>query len=476
MTILPLEAAGSRTPGALRDFLGRCQSAAAAEARAKLVSISLEVDALDPLAVLESIFEPSELHFYVERPGEGMAVAGAEAAAAFTAVGPGRFAAARAFIDETLGAAVAVGDLSVPFSGPHFFSAFAFSDTAEPGEPFPPATVFVPRWQVAHVRGRTVAVANLLVDGNTPVDALADRVWRAHAKFRSFDYAEPDFPGGAGSPPTGVSEVGAAGGYARAVASALEGIARGDFEKIVLARAKDLSAPGILHPLRVLNGLRQRFSDCYAFSVANGRGQSFIGASPERLVRVEGGRLTTEALAGSASRGASASEDAALAAALLRDDKELREHRLVLDFIAGRLTSLGLQPEFPERPFVRKFANVQHLHTPVGAALPSSVGLADVLAALCPTPAVGGAPREVAVPLIRGLEGFPRGLYAGALGWFDPRGGGEFFVGLRSALIDGARARLYAGAGIVAGSSPAGETAETEMKFGAMQQALLPGF
>jgi len=476
MKILPLDAAGGRTSGALREFLGRCRSAAAEAGRPRLVSISLGVDALDPLAVLESIFEPTELHFYVERPGEGMAVAGAEAAAVFTAEGPGRFTAVRRFIDETLAEAVAVGDLSVPFSGPHFFSAFAFSERVEPGEPFPSATVFVPRWQVAHVRGRTVAVANLQVDGDSPVEALADRVWRAHAKFRAFDYAEPAFPEGAGTPPTSVSEVGPPGGFARAVAEALDGIAGGSFEKIVLARAKDLSAPGILHPLRVLNGLRQRFSDCYAFSVANGRGQSFIGASPERLVRVEAGGLTTEALAGSAPRGASASEDAAFAAALLRDDKELREHRLVLDFIVGRLRSLGLKPEHPDRPSVRKFANVQHLHTPVRAGVPASVSLPEVLACLCPTPAVGGVPRDAAVARIRGLEGFPRGLYAGALGWFDPRGGGEFFVGLRSALIDGARARLYAGAGIVAGSSSDREIAETEMKFGAMQEALLPGF
>jgi menaquinone-specific isochorismate synthase len=472
MTILPLDAAGSRTPEALRGFLGECRASAARQGGSQLVSISIEVDTLDPLAVLESIFEPDEPHFYVERPAERMAVAGAEAAALFTADGPGRFAACRDFIDETLARAVAVGDLSAPFSGPHFFAAFAFSDRAEPGEPFPAATVFVPRWQVAHCRGRTVATANLSVDGSSSVDLLTERVWRAHAKFRAFDYAAPEFPGGPALPVAEVSEVGAAGGYAAAVARALEDIAGGAFEKIVLARAKDLSTPGTLHPLRVLNGLRQRFSDCYAFSVANGRGQSFIGASPERLLRVDAGDLVTEALAGSAARGSSASQDAALAASLLRDDKELREHRLVLDFITGRLRSLGLNPEFAEQPTIRKLANVQHLHTAVRAELQTGMRLLDVLAGLCPTPAVGGVPREAAAARIRVLEGFPRGLYAGALGWVDAEGGGEFFVGLRSALIDGARARLFAGAGIVAGSSPEREVAETEIKFGAMEQAL----
>ncbi|MES1166455.1 MAG: chorismate-binding protein, partial [Pseudomonadota bacterium] len=134
---------------------------------------------------------------------------------------------------------------------------------------------------------------------------------------------------------------------------------------------------------------------------------------------------------------------------------------------------LGLKPEFPAAPAVRRLANVQHLHTPVRAVLPETVRLLAALAALHPTPAVGGAPQRAAVARIRELEGFPRGLYAGALGWLNARGGGEFFVGLRSALVDGAHARLYADAGIVAGSAPENEFAETELKFKAMQDALL---
>jgi menaquinone-specific isochorismate synthase len=472
MRTVPLEAASGRTPAALHGFLDRCRAEAGRAGRAQLVSISLEVDALDPLAVLESIFEPHEPHFYVERPAERMALAGAEAAVVFTTSGPGRFAACQSFIDEALGHAVGVGDLSVPFSGPLFFAAFAFRDETEPGEVFPAATVFVPRWQVAHQAGRTVAVANLSIDAGSPVEALSERVWRAHAKFRAFDYGAPEFSSGA-PPRAGIREVGAPGDYARGVGRALRDIGSGALEKIVLARAKDLAARETLHPLRVLNGLRQRYSDCYAFSVANGRGQSFIGASPERLLRVEEGRLVTEALAGSAPRGATASGDAALASALFRDEKERREHAVVLDFIVARLEALGLRPEFPDRPAMRRFANVQHLHTPVCALLPASVRLLDVLGTLHPTPAVGGSPREAALARIRGLEAFPRGLYAGALGWVDARGGGEFFAGIRSALIDGAAARLYAGAGIVAGSSPEKELAETEMKFKAMEEALL---
>lgn len=490
MTILPINPAANANPAALRAFLEQCQAAAARAGRAKLVSISLAVDALDPLAVLESIFEPGEPHFYAERPDIGSAIAGAETAVALEAAGPGRFEAVQRWIDETLTHTIAVGDVSAPFGGPHFFSSFAFGDEVEAGEAFPAARVFVPRWQVARAGAVTTAVANFLVRPDADLSALAERVWRAHGKFSNFEYRKSaEIGSGTGVSPGALAnaeataktqgrgahatfQVRETGDYRATVARAVTRIEAGEFNKIVLARAQDLTADQALHPLRVLNGLRQRFPDCYAFSLANGRGQSFIGASPERLVRVSKGVLETEALAGSIRRGAGASDDAALAATLLRSEKDRREHQHVLGAIIERLEQLGLKPEFAAEPGLRRLANVQHLHTPIRAKLPERVRLLAVLAALHPTPAVGGAPLAAAVAAIRGLEGFARGFYAGALGWSNARGGGEFFVGLRSALVDGVMARVYAGAGIVAGSMPEKEFAETELKFRAMLEAL----
>ena len=470
MTILPINPAENATPVALRAFLVQCRDAAARAGRPKLVSISLAVDALDPLAVLESIFEPAEPHFYAERPVIESAIAGAEIAVVHEASGRDRFTRVQRFIDETLTDTIAVGDVAAPFGGPHFFASFAFADQTEPGEAFPPARVFVPRWQVARAGSTTTAVANLLVTADSDLAALTERVWRAPGKFGRFRYRE--IPADAQDQSAPRFTLKEAGDYRAAVGRGLERIAAGEFRKIVLARAIELRAGVPLHPLRILNGLRQRFPDCYSFSCANGRGQSFIGASPERLVRASKGVLETEALAGSMRRGATASEDATLAAALLSSEKDLREQREVLDDIVARLLPLGLALDVPAKPDVRRLANVQHLCTPVRAALPESVRLLDVLAALHPTPAVGGSPRDPAVACIRELESFPRGLYAGTLGWLNARGGGEFFVGIRSALVDGACARVYAGAGIVAGSTPEKEFAETELKFGAMLDAL----
>jgi menaquinone-specific isochorismate synthase len=471
MITLPVNPTENATPESLGAFLRQCCDLARKAGRPQLVSISLAVDQLDPLAVLESIFEPTELHFYAERPAQGFAVAGAEAVLEFSAAGPGRFAAARDFIARVLADTIAVGPLTEPFAGPHFFFAAGFAAEAASDAPFPPLRLFVPRWQVARMGDSTVAVANLLITPDAPVEIIAAKVWKAHAKFRAFDYRSArrsDRP----SAPRSVEEIGGAGSFQRGVTQALQEIARGDYHKVVLARAQRLTTTEEFHPLGVLNHLRQRFPGCYAYSIANGRGQSFIGASPERLVRVAGGRMHTEALAGSAPRGESASEDAALARGLLQSEKDLREHGLVRDSIARRLADLGLHLEHAGQPRVLGLANVQHLHLPISATLPAGVHILDLVERLHPTPAVGGSPREPAVAALARLEPFARGLYAGPQGWVDHRGGGEFLVGIRSALIDGHRAMVYAGAGIVAGSVPEKEFAETELKFKALIEAL----
>ena len=486
MTILPLNPTENASPEALESFFSQCREAARRAGRPRLVSITVTVEALDPLAVLESIYEPNELHFYAENPRLETAVAGADAVVACESSGASRFADVQAFIDDPLEHALAVGDVAAPFGGPHFFTTFSFQDAVASGEPFPSARVFVPRWQVARAGDATTAVANVLVGPESDLAVLTERVWRAHRKFAAFEYpavipapaplegrasSSPDRPAPPATPPPPASTR-EMGDYRLAVSRGLELIASGEVRKIVLARAKEVVTENRIHPLRLLNDLRQRFPDCYAFSVGDGSGRSFIGASPERLVRVSRGRLETEALAGSIRRGATASEDAALAGSLLRSEKDLREHALVLDSIARRLQPLGGTVDTSARPGLRRLANVQHLSTPVQAPLPADKRLLDVVAVLHPTPAVGGTPRSRAVARIAEIEPVARGLYAGALGWVNSRGGGEFFVGIRSALIDGRTARIFAGAGIVAGSEPDQEFAETELKFRALEEAL----
>ena len=227
MTILPLDPVANASPEALNGFLSECRDAAAQAGRPMLVSITIQVDSLDPLAVLESIFESTERHFYAERPAEGWAIAGAESVLSFSASGPDRFSACQWFIDRTLEDTIAVGDQGVAFGGPHFFAAFSFLDTVGEGEPFEAACVFVPRWQVAHRDGRTTAVANLVLEGDSPVEAMASRVWNAHAKFRSFDFQAPEPPREKPAP-LSMKEVGGRRSYESAVSRALERISKGE--------------------------------------------------------------------------------------------------------------------------------------------------------------------------------------------------------------------------------------------------------
>ncbi len=474
MRIIPPDQFPKRDPASLLQFLKLCQGEAKARKHPQLASISLRVKHIDPLAVLESIYEPGERHFYLERPQTEEALAGAEAVLEHTCSGADRFASCRDFARQVLEHTIAIGDLEMPFAGPHFFGGFTFFDEEEKdATSFAPAGFFVPRWQVGRRQGESVAVANALVEETTPLEPLVAKILGAHGKFSSFEYGEHGPQGSGSHPGYQLEEMGGADWFEQAVEDALHRIDDGAYEKIVLARAIHLRREDTpFEPLNVLNALREKYPSCYAFSLANGKGQSFIGATPERLLKVARQRLFTEALAGSAPRGNSAREDARLGAALLASDKNVREHLMVIDSISRRLRSLNIQPSVAEQSRLLRLSNVQHLLTPIEAPLPQDRHLLDVLAVLHPTPAVGGMPRIAAREDIRRLEPFSRGLYAGTSGWFDHRGNGEMIVNIRSALMDGPRARVYAGAGIVRGSDPQKEKEETDLKLKALLEAL----
>jgi menaquinone-specific isochorismate synthase len=260
--------------------------------------------------------------------------------------------------------------------------------------------------------------------------------------------------------------------FKTSVSSVLEIIHANQLRKIVLADTLDVSANHDFNLLQSLNNLRQIHPNCNVFSTSNGQGQNFIGASPERLISIHKRQLITDALAGSAPRGKTPTEDATNANNLVNSTKEKHEHKLVLDFITQHLSQLGLFPQVLA-PRLRQLSNIQHLWTPISAVVPNNIHPLQIVAKLHPTPAVAGAARDIACAEIRRYESFERGLYAAPLGWVDGEGNCEFIVGIRSALIDGNYARLYAGAGIVAGSDPQKEFAEVQLKLQALLKALV---
>jgi menaquinone-specific isochorismate synthase len=258
-------------------------------------------------------------------------------------------------------------------------------------------------------------------------------------------------------------------GYADAVASAVASMRAGELDKVVLARAIDVVADEPLAARAVAARLAERFPACYTY-VCDG----LVGASPELLIRRIGRHAESLVLAGTVARGRTPDEDDALTRELLTSAKDAHEHRLAVDSVRSVLGSLAAEVDGDPEPQLLRLANVSHLATRLDAWLP--VPAPDALAlvaALHPTAAVGGTPRAEALAAIRELEAAPRDRYAGPVGWVDAHGDGEFARALRCAQLDGATARLWAGAGIVEESQPAAEVAETTAKLDAVLTAML---
>jgi isochorismate synthase len=257
--------------------------------------------------------------------------------------------------------------------------------------------------------------------------------------------------------------------FRRLVRAALSAIAEGGLEKVVVAGRAELALRGQFEPLAALE--RMRGDGSIARFCFEREGACFLGATPERLVALRGGLAWVDGVAGTAPRGVGADDDAAQARALLSSDKDLREHRHVVEAIVAALSGVCARVDAPARPGLRSLRRVHHLHTPISAAAPGAHVL-ELVEALHPTPAVGGLPRAAALAFLGSCEGLERGWYAGPVGWFDAAGEGSFAVAIRSALVEGGRALLYAGVGVVRGSDADLELAEALNKRGTMLDAL----
>jgi isochorismate synthase len=333
---------------------------------------------------------------------------------------------------------------------------------------FGAAGLTVPELALAR-RGRDVrlTVAVLAAADDVPEDLLA-RVERrlAGTRERPLPLLDPAPSGRFRIASTAPPEH-----YEAAVARAVERIQAGAFEKIVLAREVAVHAPAPHDTAAVFGVLRAGFDSCFVYCA--GRGDAaFVGASPELLVRREGLRASTVALAGSTRRSADPAVDAHLGEQLLHSGKDREEQAIVARRIARSLAPLSVWVAAPDEPRIVRVANIQHLATPIRAQLTQPRGVLELAGLLHPTPAVGAEPHATAAPLIPALEGLDRGWYAGPVGWTDVNEDGELCVALRCALLRGAEARLYAGVGVVRDSDPAAELAETEVKLGALLPVL----
>ena len=259
--------------------------------------------------------------------------------------------------------------------------------------------------------------------------------------------------------------------YLRAVEAARDSVRAGEIVKAVIARPITVNSDCPIDVHAVLGRLRASFGSSYRFSV-----DGFIGASPELLVEVEGDVIRSHPLAGTAPITGDTEIDARLASELIASTKNQVEHRSVIEMVHDTLLPWCSYLDWEPEPSLVKVANVQHLGSRVEGRLSSPApNVLELVRALSPTPAVGGHPRSRALELIAAVEGFERGPYGGAVGWVDARGDGAWAVAIRCAELSDDRhtARLVAGGGIVAGSDPLAELAETQAKFQAMLSAII---
>lgn len=260
----------------------------------------------------------------------------------------------------------------------------------------------------------------------------------------------------------------------RRLSTALKEIASGGLEKVVVTRTARMRGERPFDADRILTVLSCMYPGCVLYG-CRGEGHTLVAATPERLVSLEGGRVRSDALAGTRRRAADPEEDRRLAEGLLTDPKSRREHLLVREAIADALGHHCDEIRAPARPNLLRLRNLQHLHTPFEARPRPGASLLDLAAALHPTPAVGGAPTDEALRWLNREGNSRRGWYSGVVGWLSPKGEGELSVLLRCALLEGRRAHLFAGSGIVADSDPDAEWEESELKLAALLRALENG-
>jgi isochorismate synthase len=455
------------------DLLGAL-AAGAERGRRTLVSVTREVEVADPCASVFASRLASDRWFCWEQPDREFALAGLGVAHEASSRGADRFRdvaeeclrlGERPILEEPRGLPAG--------AGPVWVGGFAFDPeggSSSTWSSLVPASLVLPQLSICRRGDRTFLTLNAVVGpgeaGERPGDDLVARLasLRLDAPLPLLD-----------PHPTARAEIRSARPpreFEAAVEGATSRIAAGEFSKVVLAREVIVSAAAAHDPAAIFGAMREQFPACFCFCCGTPEAV-FIGASPELLVRRAGASVSTVALAGSTRRSSDPAVDDHLGEQLLRSDKNRREQQIVSERIVRALRPHAVWVEAAPEPEIVKVANIQHLATPVIAQLAEPHSAIEMAGLLHPTPAVGGEPWPAAATAIADLEGMDRGWYAAPVGWMDATEDGEFCVALRSALLRDREAHLFAGVGVVAGSDPAAELAETEVKLGALLPLLV---
>jgi len=474
MSVIPCYARQLANEPYLHYVLQTCQQQCLQTEESLIVSVTQSLPLVEPLAILQRFTSADQRHFYWENQQQNSTIAAWETCEEKTIQTGYSFQAIQDFVESFQDKIIEIGKADLVEIGVKFLTHFTFFDDPGQQSPFPSATIFIPKWQVSRSQDHCLLTYNCRLDSDSNLLAIQNEIRDKIKKIEKLANYIVTFPFPQFDPELKIfdkTKFNQKHQFKQSVNLALNDIRNKELTKIVLAHYLDVISPVPWAPFLSLNELRQKHPGCYIFSVGNRQGTTFVGATPERLFSLRNQRLVSDALAGSAPRSNSAIADAKLGQALLNNEKERREHQAVSDYIIKQLEQLGLTPQ-RSRQQLLKLSNIQHVWTLIEADVPATLNPLEMVAKLHPTPAVAGVPTAIACEKIRQYETFDRALYAAPIGWLDSQGNAEFMVGIRSAMINQNQARLYAGAGIVAGSNPEKELAEVQLKLQAMLKAL----
>ncbi|GCE15612.1 isochorismate synthase [Tengunoibacter tsumagoiensis] len=478
-------------PGLFQDTLLRLlqQAHKRAEQHKKdiLISLTVPITVRDGLTLFSSNRYQQDSQFFWEHPQTQRTLVGIGCATRIQLDGGSRFQAVNAYWKELLQHAViqeehtlSLSSGQAHISGPILFGGFAFHETEEKSalwEGFPGASFVVPLILFSTHKEDTTVTFNYIVKPDTALYRDEDYCVTIFSQLLVLQ--EETYTPGASHPERELlikrdKQFLTADDWKQLVSQSVQSIRQGEYQKIVLARGIKIELQPATERFNIgdiVNHLRHHHSNAYIFALQHEK-RYFCGATPELLINTHNGTIHTMALAGSAPRGQTLAEDQNIAMHLLQSKKLLEEHRFVVSAIYQALQPLCASVSYSENPEILRLENVQHLITPLAGKLLPMRTILDLVEALHPTPAVGGLPQKKALEIIRQEEKLDRGWYASPIGWLDAYGNGEFAVALRSSLIDGQSATLFAGCGIVADSDPEEEYKETCWKFQAMMNSL----
>ena len=430
-----------------------------------VLSLAMPINGVDPLHQLPLLAGDAPFRFLWDG-APGLCLAAAGHCQSLDLAGPRRFELTQRFSDATLARLTDTNPEAPSQARPRILLAFSFFDHASERQRrlwgSPPVQAVLPRWQLSRHGPEGWLRVNGVVTDAAEARELAEQLW-LKAETLTSPLSWNGLPWHVSVPGT-TSQQPWQECYRPALSQGLDLVESGELHKLVVAVRQSIQLEKPLNPLPLLFRLRLQQSGSCRYLWQRTEGDAFFGASPERLLRIRGNQLRSDALAGTASRNDNGQN-------LLRSDKDRREHQLVVESISSHLKGLGLSPQHPSRPQLARQGHLVHLHTPITANARGHLPL-NLAGALHPTPAVAGLPLRDAMAWLRALEPFDRGGYAGPIGWIDSAGDAELRVAIRCGHARGSILDLTAGAGLVKGSIAEKELQEVSLKLAVLADQL----